>query len=149
MINLPDTHMLMHLAAYGLIVIGIAGIVLNNNLIRIIFGLAVLEAGANLLLLLATFKEGARAPIILDDRIPVFMADPVPQALVLTAIVIGIGVIALALAMVVRVHAAYQTLDIQEIRERLEDDISSTAGIDLPYSSDQPRDMNKQTGAAS
>lgn len=149
MINLPDTHMLMHLAAYGLIVIGIAGIVLNNNLIRIIFGLAVLEAGANLLLLLATYKEGARAPIILDDRIPVFMADPVPQALVLTAIVIGIGVIALALAMVVRVHAAYQTLDIQEIRERLEDDISSTAGIDLPYSSDQPRDMNKQTGAAS
>lgn len=145
--SLPDTHMLMHLAAYGLIVIGIAGIVLNTNLIRIIFGLAVLEAGANLLLLLATFNEDARAPIILDGSMPVFMADPVPQALVLTAIVIGIGVIALALAMAVRVHASYKTLDIQEIRELLEADISNAAGIDLPYSSDQPKNINKQPGA--
>jgi multisubunit Na+/H+ antiporter MnhC subunit len=149
MLDLPDTHTLMHIAAYGLIIIGIGGIVLNSNLIRIIFGLAVMEAGANLLLLLATFKEDARAPILLNGKVPELMADPVPQALVLTAIVIGIGVVALALAMVVRVHAAYNTLDIHEIRERMEQDISAAAGTDLPYSSDQPQLVDTKGEATS
>mgnify|MGYP001824951112 FL=1 len=146
--SLPDTHTLMYAAAYGLIVIGIAGIVLNRNLIRIIFGLAILEAGANLLLLLATFNDEARAPIMINGSMPAVMADPVPQALVLTAIVIGIGVIALALALVVRVHAAYNTLDIHEIRERLEMDISAAAGTDLPYSADHPEPAVRHTEAA-
>ena len=65
------------------------------------------------------------------------------------AIVIGIGVIALALAMVVRVHATYRTLDMHEIRELLETDISSEAGIDLPYSSDQPKETEKQSRVTS
>lgn len=140
MTGTPEFGVLMHVGAFGLIVIGIAGIVLSHHLIRIIFGLALVEAGANLLLLLSTFREGTRAPILLDGQAPLLMADPVPQALVLTAIVIGVGVLALALTMAIRVQAYYGTLDIHEIRERLEADIASSAGIELPYSSDQPQD---------
>lgn len=142
--EIPDTTTLMHIAAFGLILIGIAGIVFNRHLIRIIFGLALLEAGANLLLLLATYHEDARAPILLMGETPAFMADSVPQALVLTAIVIGVGVLALVLAMALRVHAAYGTLDIHEIRERLEADIAVDAGIELPASSDRPGMPNPQ-----
>jgi multisubunit Na+/H+ antiporter MnhC subunit len=136
---LPDLTTLMYIASFGLILIGIAGIVFNRHLIRIIFGVALLEAGANMLLLLATFNEDARAPILLNGQAPALMADPVPQALVLTAIVIGVGVLALALTLAIRVHAVYGTLDIQEIRERLEADIAAAAGTELPYSIDQPK----------
>jgi multicomponent Na+:H+ antiporter subunit C len=45
------------------------------------------------------------------------MVDPVPQALVLTAIVIGVAVTALALTIVIRLHDHHKTLDISKIRE--------------------------------
>lgn len=143
-LELADITTLLHIGAYGLIVIGIAGMVLNTNLVKIVFGLAVLEAGANLLLLLATFDAAASAPVLIDGVAPALMADPVPQALVLTAIVIGVGVLALALAIVVRVHAAYRTLDIRILRQRMEQDISHASAVDLPYSHDRPDSVAQQ-----
>ena len=134
-----DSGLIFHVAAIGLILIGIAGIVLSTHLIRIIFGLLLLEAGANMLLLLASYREGTAAPIIVDGRIPDLMADPVPQALVLTAIVIGVGILALALGLALRVQRAYGTLDMREIRERLEREIADAAGIEMPSSSDAPQ----------
>ena len=79
--------------------------------------LALLEAGANLLLLLATWRDGAAAPIIIDGQIPALMADPVPQALVLTAIVIGLGITALMLAYAYKLYMTNGTLDISRYRE--------------------------------
>ena len=124
--------MVVHIAAIGLILIGIAGIVLSDHLVRVIFGIVILEAGANLLLLLATYREGAAAPIMVGGEFPAAMADPVPQALVLTAIVIGVGILAL------RVHNTYGTLDIRAVRQRMEQDIAAAAGIDMPTSSEAP-----------
>lgn len=133
-----DSGVMLYIAAFGLIIIGIAGIVLSSHLIRIIFGIALLEAGANLLLLLATWRDGTSAPIIVDGQVPAMMADPVPQALVLTAIVIGVGILALALSLALRVQRAYGTLDMREVRQHLEQGISDEAGIALPVSSHAP-----------
>ena len=144
-----DTGLILYTAAFGLILIGSAGIVLSTHLVRTIFGIALLEAGANLLLLLATFREGSPAPIIVDGRVTATMADPVPQALVLTAIVIGVGILALALSLALRVQRAYGTLDIREVRLRLEQDIADDADIDLPSSSDAPQIVvSRQEGQA-
>jgi multisubunit Na+/H+ antiporter MnhC subunit len=144
-----DTGLILYVAAFGLILIGSAGIVLSSHLVRIIFGIALLEAGANLLLLLATYREGAAAPIIVDGRVPLTMADPVPQALVLTAIVIGVGILALALSLALRVQRAYGTLDMREVRRRLEQDIADEAGIDMPSSADAPQAViSRQEGQA-
>jgi multisubunit Na+/H+ antiporter MnhC subunit len=143
-----DTGLLFHVAAFGLILIGIGGIVLSRHLIRIIFGIALLEAGANLLLLLATWREGAVAPIILDGQVPARMADPVPQALVLTAIVIGVGILALALAFALRVQHAWGTLDMHEVRLRMEQAIAEEAGIDLDSSSHAPAVPARPEGKA-
>jgi multisubunit Na+/H+ antiporter MnhC subunit len=133
-----DSTLIFYIAAVGLMLIGIAGIVLSAHLVRIIFGIVLLEAGANLLLLLATYQEGAAAPIFVNGEFPAVMADPVPQALVLTAIVIGVGILALTLSLALRVHRAYGTLDIREIRQRMEQDIADAAGIDMPTSSGAP-----------
>ena len=144
-----DTGLILYVAAFGLILIGSAGIVLSSHLVRIIFGIALLEAGANLLLLLATYREGAAAPIIVDGHVPLTMADPVPQALVLTAIVIGVGILALALSLALRVQRAYGTLDMREVRRRLEQDIAEEAGIDMPSSGDAPQAViSRQEGRA-
>jgi multicomponent Na+:H+ antiporter subunit C len=144
-----DTGLILYVAAFGLILIGSAGIVLSSHLVRIIFAIALLEAGANLLLLLATYREGAAAPIIVDGRVPLTMADPVPQALVLTAIVIGVGILALALSLALRVQRAYGTLDMREVRRRLEQDIADEAGIDMPSSAEAPQAViSRQEGQA-
>ncbi len=134
-----EMGVILFMAAIGLMLIGIAGIVFPSHLIRIIFGIALLEAGANLLLLLSSFKEGAAAPIMLETGFPQNMADPVPQALVLTAIVIGVGILALALILALRVQAAYGTLDMRQVRQRMERDIAKQAGISMPSSIQAPR----------
>jgi multicomponent Na+:H+ antiporter subunit C len=133
-----DLTLVFYVAAIGLMLIGMAGIVLSPHLVRIIFAIALLEAGANLLLLLASFREGAAAPIMVGGNFPLVMADPVPQALVLTAIVIGVGILALALSLALRVQRAYGSLDIREIRQRMEQDMAAAAGIDMPTSSEAP-----------
>ena len=46
------------------------------------------------------------------------MVDPVPQALVLTAIVIGLAVLALALSLAIRLFHHYGTLNLKKIREQ-------------------------------
>ena len=133
-----DLTLIFYVAAVGLMLIGSAGMVLSSHLVRIIFGIALLESGANLLLLLATYREGAAAPILVKGEFPLAMADPVPQALVLTAIVISVGILAVTLSLALRVHRAYGTLDIREIRQRMEQDIADAAGIDMPTSSEAP-----------
>lgn len=76
-----------------------AYLVLQRALTRIVLGLALLGHGANLLLLLAGGRAG-RAPIVGAGDGPV--ADPLPQALALTAIVITFGITAFLLALAYR-----------------------------------------------
>lgn len=74
-------------------------LILQRALTRIVLGLALLGHGANLLLLMAGGRAG-RAPIVGDE--PGALADPLPQALALTAIVITFGVTAFLMALAYR-----------------------------------------------
>ena len=76
-----------------------AYLLLQRNLSRIVIGLALLGHGANLMLLMAGGRAG-EAPLVPGDGGP--YADPLPQALALTAIVITFGVSAYLLAMAYR-----------------------------------------------
>ncbi len=131
--------MVFFIGAIGLCVIGIGGIVLSRNLFRMVLALAIAEAGANLMLVLAGYRWDAVAPII-DATVttPASMVDPVPQAMVLTAIVIGVGVQALALALVIRVRQRYGSLDMQTVRQRMQDELDATAGIAPASSQERP-----------
>lgn len=134
----PSLELILYVGAVGLVAIGAAGLVLCTHLFRMILALAVAEAGANLLLVSAGFRWDAAAPILLGGLSPAAMVDPVPQAMVLTAIVIGVGVQALAVAMLIRIHRAYGTLDVRALRLRLDSDIAEAAGIPLPGSQEAP-----------
>lgn len=113
----------IYAGATGLIVIGLFAMVTRRHLIRILLGLSLLEAGVNLSLVAAGFRPDSVAPIFSGTvAAGATMVDPVPQALILTAIVIGVGVLALALAMAVKVQRAYNTLDTRQLAERLASD---------------------------
>jgi multisubunit Na+/H+ antiporter MnhC subunit len=126
--------------ALGLVAIGIAGVVVSRNLFRIVLALSIAESGANLLLVLVGFRHDAIAPIIEVGRTAAgtAMVDPIPQAMVLTSIVIGVGVQALALAMAIRARAGYGSLDLHVLCARMEDDITAAAGAAAGASQEGP-----------
>jgi len=134
----PDMGLTLFIAAFGLIGIGVLGIVIATHLVRIVLAIVLLETGANLLLMLSGYRSGAAAPIIVNGVVPAAMVDPVPQALVLTAIVIGVAVQAFMMTLVLRVYRAYRTLDIRELRTCIERDLARDNGIALPASEDAP-----------
>ncbi|MGQ9464962.1 MAG: sodium:proton antiporter [bacterium] len=99
-----------------LFLIGLYAVVAKRNLIKIAIGFAIMEYAVNLLFALIGFKEGAIAPIITKLNVPHNFVDPIPQALVLTAIVIGLGTTALLLSFIMRIYEKYKTLDVSEIK---------------------------------
>ncbi len=131
-------HWLLYGGAMGLIVIGVVGVVVLNNIFRIILALFIAEAGANLLLIIAGYRFDAIAPILTATSATQVMVDPVPQAMVLTSIVIGVGIQALALALVVKIYQHYQTLNLREIHQRMSADINQGCGIISLFSHERP-----------
>lgn len=76
----------------------------SRNLQRIAIGFLLLSNGVNLVVLTAAgIPVGALPPILVQDK-PSPLADPLPQAFILTAIVIGLGMAAFLLAMAARFH---------------------------------------------
>lgn len=124
--------------AIGLIAIGLAGVVLSRSLFRIILAIAIAEAGANLLLVIAGFKPEAVAPIVTEITQGMLMVDPIPQAMVLTAIVIGVGIQALALSLAIQVKNHYGSLGIRAVYAQMQQDISNEAQTGLDRSLERP-----------
>jgi multicomponent Na+:H+ antiporter subunit C len=92
-------------------------LMLRRRLAQLIIGLGLLSNGTNLLIFTAGSLTRARPPVLPVDAerlIPPY-ADPVPQALVLTAIVIGFGLLAFSLVLAQSVHATVGTDDVDEI----------------------------------
>ncbi len=107
-----------YIAALGLIVIGLYIVLTKKNLIKIVMGLGMMETGTNILLISIGYINHRTAPIYSSASIHAGdMVDPVPQALVLTAIVIGVAVLALALSVVILIYKHFHTLNIDEVRD--------------------------------
>ena len=107
-------------------VIGLYCAVVKKNMVKIVVGILVMEYAVNLFLIMLGFRWGGIAPIV-DKQYLVqgsnitsaFLSeavDPLPQALVLTAIVISLGSLALMISICIRTYEKYGTFDITEIR---------------------------------
>jgi multicomponent Na+:H+ antiporter subunit C len=111
---------MVFILCFALFIIGLYCAVVKKNIVKIVIGLAIMETSANLFLILLGYKKDGIAPILdKHTNIADFLAssvDPLPQALVLTSIVIGLGVIALAIGLCMRLYEKYGTFDITEIR---------------------------------
>jgi len=117
---------MIYALCFVLILIGLYGVVVKKNVVKIVVSLAVMEYGINLLLVLIGYRapkggDMALAPILEEGvKASEFAAqavDPLPQAMVLTSIVISLGVLALMVAICIRLYERYGTFDITEMRK--------------------------------
>ena len=90
-------------------------LMLRRRLAQVIIGLSLLSNGSNILILSAAGVTPGKPPLIPEGGVLDQFADPVPQSLILTAIVIGFGVLAFALVLAHRVHQSTGSDDIDTI----------------------------------
>lgn len=113
--------MTLYLMCFALLAIGIYAMVAKKNVIKIIVGLAITEYAVNLFLVLLGWRNKGVPPILdRSQNVQDFVkqsVDPLPQAMVLTGIVVGLSVLALAVAVAIRLYQKYGTFDITEIRK--------------------------------
>ena len=110
-----------------LFMVGLYCAVVKKNMVKIVIGIMVMEYAANLFLIMLGYRFGGVAPILDKSNVNVetgriaqgFLSscvDPLPQALVLTSIVISLGSLALMISICIRTYEKYGTFDITEIR---------------------------------
>ena len=111
---------ILEIGFYGsailLIMIGLYAALIKKSLIKIVIGLSIVDSGIHLLMIAIGYVKDGTAPIFSGDALSENMVDPVLQALVLTAIVIGFAVTAVALSLVIRLYRHHGTLEIDEIK---------------------------------
>ena len=109
------------ITGFLVILAGLWAIMTRKNIIRIIVGFSIFDTGLHVVMVALAYVKGSTAPII-DGAVSVDeavnkIADPVPQALVLTAIVIGLGVTALMLSYAMKMHKEKKTLDVRDYKD--------------------------------
>ncbi|MFC1650438.1 sodium:proton antiporter [Candidatus Latescibacterota bacterium] len=103
-----------------LFLLGIYAVLAKKNLVKIVIGLLIIEYAVNLMLILIGYRSGGSAPIITSVENAalesVSFVDPLPQALIVTSIVIGLGTTAMVISLCLRLYEKYGTFDILQIR---------------------------------
>ncbi len=111
----------IYVLAFALIMLGVYAVVAKKNLVKIIIGVLLIDYGVNLLLVLFGYRSGGEAPIVSKgETIEHFTStsvDALPQAMVLTSIVISLGLTALMVVMAIRLYEKYKTFDTNEMRK--------------------------------
>lgn len=101
------------------IAMGAYALVMKKNLIKKVMGLGIVTMGIHLILITIGYRPGGIIPIITPENLLTFSqysVDPIPQALVLTSIVIDLSITALALSIIVMIYERKKTLDAEKIR---------------------------------
>ncbi len=96
--------------------IGLYGLLARRNIIKTIISLGIMQSGIMLFFLNTHFKENMRPPSNVVDIVSA--ADPIPQALMITAIIIGITVTAVSLTMFISLYHRYGTTNWEKVLKR-------------------------------
>ena len=111
-----------HYAACGaLFLLGLHGLLWRPNLLRKLMALNVLQASVVLFYILLAAKRGASPPVLAGSGLAEAAAyiNPLPHALMLTAIVVGAATTGVGLALIIRIHRLFGTLQEPEIVDKL------------------------------
>lgn len=95
--------------------VGLFTVIAKTNLVKKLIGLSIFQSAVFLMYITMDKVEGGTAPIIQKGVEGQVFSNPLPQVLILTAIVVGVSTLALGLAIVVRIYEAYGTLEEDEI----------------------------------
>lgn len=98
------------------LMIGFYAVIAKGNFIKKLIGLSIFQSAVFLLYITMDKVDGGTAPIVQKGVTDQVFSNPLPQVLILTAIVVGISTTALGLAIVVRIKEAYGTIEEQEVQ---------------------------------
>ena len=98
-------------------VIGLYAVIAKRNLIKKLLGLAIVQSAVFLMYITMNKVEGGTAPIVQKGVAGQLYSNPLPQVLILTAIVVGVSMTAMGLAIAVRIKEAYGTIEEDDILE--------------------------------
>lgn len=104
-----------------LLAVGIYGMVAKRNLVRKLIGMNIFQTAIYLFFIHGAAKREASVPV-LDPTLgadPVHYVNPLPHVIVLTAIVVGVAITGVGLALLVVIHREHGTLDEEEVLERM------------------------------
>ena len=118
---------MLYTLCFLLFMIGLYCVLVKKNMVKIVIGILVMEIAVNLFLIMLGYRFDGIAPIVDKTQLDLetgqitanFLnssVDPLPQALVLTAIVISLGSLALMISICIRTYEKYGTFDITQIR---------------------------------
>ena len=108
--------MIVYLLCFVLFLVGLYGVITRRNLIKIAISLSIMEFSIFLILVLIGYIDQGLAPIVDPAAGAQVYVDPLPQAMVLTAIVIGLATTSMLMAIAIRIYRKYKTFDIREIK---------------------------------
>jgi len=100
-----------------LLMTGFYAVIARGNLIKKLIGLSIFQSAVFLMYITMNNVEGGTAPIIKPGAIDQLYSNPLPQVLILTAIVVGVSTLALGLAIVVRIKDTYGSIEEHEVFE--------------------------------
>jgi len=113
----------------ALMMIGLWAMIAKNNLVKKIIGMNILQTAVILFFISIGAKYNATIPIIMHGHDAghhavkaVDYINPLPHVLMLTAIVVAVATLGVALALVIKVHEKYQTLEEDEILAQMKND---------------------------
>ncbi|MGQ9855750.1 MAG: sodium:proton antiporter [Fervidobacterium sp.] len=107
---------MLYYISFILFGIGLYGIISQKNLFKQLVSLTIIDTAVNIFIVSLGYLKGAEAPIYSVITPVANFVDPLPQALVLTAIVIGVGTLALGAMLLVHINEEYGSVDADEIR---------------------------------
>ncbi|MCF6262402.1 MAG: cation:proton antiporter subunit C [Xanthomonadales bacterium] len=102
-------------AYVAVLMIGFYAVIAKSNLIKKLIGLSIFQSAVFLLYITMGKVDGGTAPIIQAGVSDQIFSNPLPQVLILTAIVVGVSTLALGLAIVVRIKESYGTIEEDQI----------------------------------
>ena len=108
---------LNYAVAMILLCIGFYTVIMCSNLIRKIIGLMVMQVAVFFFLISVGYLSKGRAPIVIPGEASSSMVNPLPQAMILTAIVIAVSTTALFLSLVIKFYSHYGTIDLDKTKE--------------------------------
>lgn len=108
--------MTVYILCFVLFLVGLYGIITRRNLIKIAISLSILEFSIFLFLVLIGYIDNGIAPIVDPEAVGQVYVDPLPQAMVITDIVICLSTTAMLMAIAIRLYRKYNTFDIREIK---------------------------------
>lgn len=109
--------MTVFILCFILFLIGIYGVLTRRNIIKIVISLTIIEVSLFMFLTVIGYVDTGDAPIMIRGEEQLAFVDPLPQAMVLTAIVIGLATNSMLLAMSIRLFRKYGTFDIRKMRD--------------------------------